>query len=99
MVLVVWGSAAGKRIGHRVMSSRLRGQHARSEVLVNVGVDSFTNGNKLDGTFPAAAAHHSQHHLLQRSLGVGNDEDARPPRPQGGPLSSDCWGDCRPCPT
>jgi hypothetical protein len=49
------------------------------KVLVNVGVDSFINGNKRDGTFPAVTAHHSQHHLLQRSLGEGNNEDARIP--------------------
>jgi hypothetical protein len=69
------------------------------KVLVNVGIDSFANGKENDGTFPAVAAHHFQYHLLQRSLGVGNDEDARPPRPQGGLSSSDCWEDCRPNPT
>jgi hypothetical protein len=46
------------------------------KVLINVGIDLFAGTNENDRTFLAFAAHHSQDHLLQRSLRFGQDADA-----------------------
>ncbi len=53
------------------------------KVLINIGVDLLADANKNDQTFLAIAAHHSQHQLLQRSLGEGRDADSWPTLPTG----------------
>jgi hypothetical protein len=51
-------------------------QRLLQKVLINVGVDSFTDANDNDRTLLNVPAHHSQDHLLQSSLGKGRDADA-----------------------
>ncbi len=63
------------------------------KVLINVGINAFASANEDNGTFLAIAAHHSENHLLERSLRFGQDANAGVHvGPQGGPSSSCCGG-------
>jgi hypothetical protein len=44
--------------------------------MINICVYLFTSSKENDRTFLAVAAHHSQDHLLQRSIEKGRDADA-----------------------
>jgi hypothetical protein len=41
------------------------------KVMINIGVDLFTDANENNQSFLTLGAHHSRHHLLQGSLGEG----------------------------
>ncbi len=47
------------------------------KLFVDISIDSFARSNENKGTFLVAMAHHSQYHLLQRSLGEWNNVDIR----------------------
>jgi hypothetical protein len=46
------------------------------KVLINIGVDSFSNASKNEQTFLVITAQHFQDHLLQTGLREGSDADA-----------------------